>query len=164
MRIEFKEEQRFNQWWLWLLLLPLALLPLAGLFKHLNSGRDFVEQPSSILLWIFMSLTIWSVLVLIYLIRLKTRIDRSGIEMHFFPFVSKKIPWEQINSARVVNYGFVGGWGIRLWTSYGTVYNIKGNKGLALSLKNGKKILIGTQKESELEHLFRQIELPLNKS
>lgn len=58
---------------------------------------------------------------------------------------------KDIKSAKVVNYGFVGGWGIRLWTAYGTVYNIKGNKGLAIELFNGEKFLIGTQKENELK-------------
>lgn len=52
---------------------------------------------------------------------------------------------------KVINYGFVGGWGIRLWTKYGTVYNVSGNKGLFIKLKNGKTMVIGTQKSQELE-------------
>ena len=71
--------------------------------------------------------------------QLKTTVDRNGIEMRFVPFIYKKITWNEIESAEVLNYGFVGGWGIRLWTKYGTVYNIKGNKGLAIKLKNGKQ-------------------------
>nr|WP_315263057.1 hypothetical protein [uncultured Flavobacterium sp.] len=44
-----------------------------------------------------------------------------------------------------MNYKFLG-FGVRLFTSYGTVYNTKGDTGLAIELKCGKKILIGTQK------------------
>ncbi|MCO4822597.1 MAG: hypothetical protein KC469_11050 [Flavobacteriaceae bacterium] len=76
--------------------------------------------------------------------------------MDFFPFVKKRVHWKEIKSAEIVNYGFVGGWGIRLWTKYGTVYNTKGNTGLAVVLLNGKKFLIGTQKASELNKLVKK--------
>lgn len=40
--------------------------------------------------------------------------------------------------------------GIRFGSKYGTAYNMKGNYGLAIKLKNGQKFLIGTQKVEEL--------------
>jgi hypothetical protein len=76
--------------------------------------------------------------------------------MSFFPLIKKTTNWTEIKKVEVVNYGFVGGWGIRLWTKYGTVYNIKGNKGLAIELFNGKKYLIGTQKEIELNEIVKK--------
>jgi len=82
--------------------------------------------------------------------RLNTAIDESGIRMRFFPFTGKRAAWSEIKKAEVVNYGFVGGWGIRIGTAYGTVYNTQGNRGLAIELVNGKKFLIGTQKEKEM--------------
>lgn len=53
-----------------------------------------------------------------------------------------------------MNYGFVGGWGVRLWTAFGTVYNVRGKMGLAIKLKDGTKFLIGTQKEMELKSVI----------
>ena len=53
----------------------------------------------------------------------------------------------------------MGGWGIRLWTKYGTVFNIKGKKGLAIELYSGKKFLIGTQKEIELIEFVKIMEV-----
>jgi len=85
--------------------------------------------------------------------KLKTSIDKNGIQISFFPFMKKRVGWNEIKSTKVVNCGLVGGWGIRLWTKYGTVYNMKGNKGLTIELKNGKKFLIGTQKETELNNV-----------
>lgn len=67
----------------------------------------------------------------------------------------KSVEWEDVKQAKVVDYGFVGGWGIRFGTEYGTVYNIKGKKGLAIELNNGKKFLIGTQKEEELNEVLQ---------
>ena len=83
--------------------------------------------------------------------KLQTLISMDSIRMKFFPFAKKDVKWEQIQRCQVVNYGFVGGWGIRLGTKYGTVYNIRGNQVLAIELKNGKMFLIGTQKEEELK-------------
>ena len=46
-----------------------------------------------------------------------------------------------------------GGWGYRVsWKGKGTALNVKGNKGIELILKNGKKITIGTQKPEEAMH------------
>ena len=90
-------------------------------------------------------------------IQLKTKITPKSIHIHFFPLVRKKIDWEEVANAEVVDYGFVGGWGIRLFTSYGTVYNIRGRFGLALELKSGKKLLIGTQKPEALKAYITQL-------
>jgi hypothetical protein len=86
--------------------------------------------------------------------RLDTRINSEGLYMRFVPFKTKFHSWEEIESISVVHYGFVGGWGIRLFTPYGTVYNMRGAKGLAIRLKTGKKFLIGSQRVAELkEHV-----------
>ncbi len=135
---EFTEEQRFNQWWLYLILVAVAVLPL--LFKPKSEVGLFIHVMFVCLLFAFF-----------LMMKLETSIDKNGIRMRFFPFVKKEFQWSEIQKAKVVNYGFVGGWGIRLFTKYGTVYNIRGNKGLAIELENGKKFLIGTQKEEELQ-------------
>ena len=97
---------------------------------------------------------IFGLIAMFGFMRLKTEIDQNEIRMNFFPFVKKRVNWKEVRKAEIVNYGFVGGWGIRLWTKYGTVYNTKGNKGLAIELQNGKKILIGTPKETELNKIM----------
>ena len=132
-RVYFKETQKFSQWWLWLLLLSIgALLFYMG---PANLGALIILVIS--LLFLFM--------------RLSTQVDEEGIRFRFFPFVKRDYKWNEIASARLVDYGFVGGWGIRLFTSYGTIYNVKGSKGLAVELKDGKKFCLGTQKPEELQ-------------
>ena len=49
--------------------------------------------------------------VLFYTMALRTNIDKDGIQMQFFPFIKKNIKWHEIKTLKVVNYGFVGGWG-----------------------------------------------------
>jgi hypothetical protein len=162
MIIEFKEEQRFNQWWIWLILIPIGILPIFGIYKQLILGQKFGDNPMSDLGLIIFSVFFFLLIGLSFITKLTTMIDKDGIKMIFFPFTKKRVDWNEIKNAKIVNYGFVGGWGIRLWTKYGTVYNMKGNKGLSIELKNGKKFLIGTQKESELKYVIEKI--PVTKS
>tara|TARA_R110002051_G_scaffold298754_3_gene365715 strand:- start:5621 stop:6100 length:480 start_codon:yes stop_codon:yes gene_type:complete len=158
MKTEFAEEQKFTQWWLWLILIAIGLLPVYGIYKQLIIGEDFGSKPMSNLGLIIFSVFVLCFILLFYFMRLKTEIDPKEIRMRFFPFVQKSIPWSEIKDAKLVNYGFVGGWGIRLWTSYGTVYNTKGNKGLAIELLDGKKLLIGTQREADLQKFLDRLE------
>ena len=157
MKTEFKEEQKFNQWWLWLILIPMGVLPLIGIYKQLILGEKLGDNPISDISLLIFSIIMFSLIGLFLIMKLKTSIDKNGINMHFFPFIKKSVDWQQIKNVKVVNYGFVGGWGIRLWTKYGTVYNMKGNKGLAIELLNGKNFLIGTQKPEELTAMLEKI-------
>ena len=97
------------------------------------------------------------VFLLFFILKLSTMIDEKGIKMSYFPFVNKSFDWLEIKTVRVINYGFVGGWGIRFWTKHGTVYNVRGNKGLLVELKNGKSFVIGTQKQEELKSVLHEL-------
>tara|TARA_R110000868_G_scaffold143107_3_gene360879 strand:- start:497 stop:1006 length:510 start_codon:yes stop_codon:yes gene_type:complete len=160
-KILFKEEQKFTQWWLWLLLLsPLAVL-IYSIFEPIFSEAGFTEGNYSFLnstssdFWIPFFILL-SILVLFMLLKLKTEITKERISMRYFPLFSKEWLWIDIEKAEVINYGFVG-YGIRISLKHGMVYNVKGTKGLALLLKNGKKIVLGTQRPEELEHILRRI-------
>lgn len=153
MKIEFKEKQKFTQWWLWLILIGMVIIPVYGLYKQLVLGEPFGDNPMSNTGLIVFFLLTFGLMVLFWVMQLKTEIDNKEIRMNFIPFIQKKIDWEDVKYAKIVNYGFVG-WGIRVGTKYGTVYNAKGNKGLAIVLKDGKSLLIGTQKEAELDEVL----------
>tara|TARA_B110000261_G_scaffold42805_1_gene50276 strand:+ start:125 stop:619 length:495 start_codon:yes stop_codon:yes gene_type:complete len=162
MSIAFKETQKFSQWWLWLILIAIGALPVSGLYKQLYLNEAFGDKPMSDLGLIIFAVFVFSLIAMFWFVRLKTEIDQNGISMHFFPLVKKRVNWKEIKNAEIVNYGFVGGWGIRLWTKYGTVYNMKGNKGLAIALTDGKKFLIGTQKPEELTTILEKIRLKIS--
>ena len=157
MIAEFHEKQKFTQWWLWGLLVFIAILPFIISSSILDLPNSIEEQFSDSSTSLLVSLFVIFIIILFLTFTLKTDITKREIKMSFFPFIKKTIKWNEIKSAEVINYGFVGGWGIRLFTQYGTVYNIGGNKGLALELQNGKKLLIGTQKEEELRRFINEI-------
>jgi len=135
----------------------MGVLPIIGIYKQLILEEKLGDNPMSDISLLIFSIIMFSLVGLFLIMKLKTSIDKNGINMHFFPFIKKSVDWQQIKNVKVVNYGFVGGWGIRLWTKYGTVYNVKGDKGLEIVLKSGKKFLIGTQKETELSTIIEKM-------
>ena len=156
MKISFQEKQRFTQWWIWILIGGISLIPIVGIYQQIIKGEPFGSKPMPDLGLIIFLLLMIALVVFFRTMYLKTEIDEDAIRIKFFPFVTKDYHWKDIATAEVVNYGFVGGWGIRLGTKYGTVYNVKGNQGLAIRLKNGKKNCIGTQKKDELEAVIAE--------
>ncbi|APZ48188.1 hypothetical protein BW723_16255 [Polaribacter reichenbachii] len=79
----------------------------------------------------------------------------------FFPFhlKLKLIAWQDISKAYVRNYSPIsdyGGWGLKGgWSSAkGKAINVSGDVGIQLELKTGKKLLIGTNKESEAKRVL----------
>lgn len=158
MKIHFHEIQKFTQWWLWLILITTIVAPIIALVKHYILSDFVVEDTDESDSMVIFAAIMLFVMLLFAIIKFETEIDDKEIRMKFFPFINKKIPWSDIENVRVLNYGFVGGWGIRLFTNYGTVYNVKGNKGLAIQLQNGKRLLIGTQKEDELRAVIEKLQ------
>jgi hypothetical protein len=151
LKIEFKEKQRFIQWWLWVLLFGTGTVPVLGIYKQIIHGEKFGDNPMPDPALLIFAFCVFALIALFWLMQLKTEIDQDEIRINFFPFVKKRIPWREIKRAETLDYGFVGGWGIRLGTRYGTVYNISGRTGLAIELKNGRKLCIGTQKGAEIK-------------
>ncbi len=123
--------------------------------SKLSRGGNSVTKPMSDEGLIFLAVFVAGLWALFLVMRLQTEIDREEIRVRFVPFFKKIIPWAEVVSAEVKDYGFIGGWGIRISTKYGRAYNVKGSKGLVLTLKNGKKVLVGTQKEAELRAVVK---------
>ena len=153
----FQEHQRFNQWWVWGIIIGVTCIPLIRIYYQTTTGNSFGNNPLSNEGLAIAFIPMLGLLIFMRMLQLKTKITPKSIHFHFFPLVRKKIDWEEVANAEVVDYGFVGGWGIRLFTSYGTVYNIRGRFGLALELKSGKKLLIGTQKPEALKAFIAQL-------
>jgi hypothetical protein len=139
--ILFSESQKFRQWWLWLILVIALIAPVVGMFYD-GVGENLVTK-------LLLSAIPLAILVLMFVMRLKTVITNHSIKIHYFPFITREWKWEDLRSARIFDYGFIGGWGIRLWTGYGTVYNVSGSKGLHFKTSN-KEYIIGTQKENQM--------------
>lgn len=155
----FKEEQRFTKLWIILIIAISTLIPLGIIIKDYSDGNKAYSTATLILI-IFLIMLPFTI---IFIFKLTTKIDETGIYYQFFPFhfSSKKIAWSELNSAKVKIYdpiGDFGGWGFRTGflfnKSKGKAMNVSGDIGIQLEFKNGKKLLIGTQKENEAKSVL----------
>lgn len=158
-KVLFEEKQRFSYWWMWALaLLPLGLA-LYGCYTQLLFGEPFGSRPMSNTGLVIFTLFSLGFAVLFRMHLLTTILTNQTLTVRFFPYLSRVVRWEEVERCEVIPYGFVGGWGIRLWTQYGTVYNVKSGKGLHVILKNKKQFLVGTQQPELLMKCLKQLPL-----
>ncbi|MDA9349067.1 hypothetical protein N9R21_04810 [Polaribacter sp.] len=158
----FKEEQRFRQVWL-MVLLGFSLLVPVGLII-----REYIKDNTSITTNEFLGSLIGIIasVLLIFIFKLSTRIDEKGIHYQFFPFhfSMKTLLWSEITKAEIRTYdpiGEYGGWGLRYSFNKkkGNAVNVSGDIGIQLTLKNGKKLLIGTQKKEAVSSVLKTYNL-----
>ncbi len=152
--IIFQEEQRFTQWWLWLLVGGILLIPIYGIVQQIVLKEPFGDNPMSDLGLIITFIVNLAICVFFWMIQLRTTITKDEIKINYPPLAKKRILWSDVEQAQIVKYSPLIGYGLRIWTPHGTVYNVKGNRGLSLILKNGKKYMIGTQRYRELDDLI----------
>jgi len=160
MAVSFVEVQRFTQRWLWILLILMMLVLVAvfgyGMISQLIFDEPWGDRPvtDEMLLLIGSVVLLFSIgmIYLFYSLRLVTEVKEEGLYIRFYPFWSKIIPYQSIQSCEARTYRPLreyGGWGIKVGRS-GWAYNIIGNRGVQLVLLNGKRILVGSQRADEL--------------
>ena len=162
-KILFSEQQKFKQWWLWLILFGINGLFLFGIFKQIIGGQQFGTKPMSNTGLIIVTGLTFLLTFLFRNFRLDTIIKKDGIYVRFFPFHRKfrHYAWDILTKSFVRQYSPIteyGGWGLRLGLfGKGTAFNISGDKGLQLEFANNKKLLIGTKKPSQLTETLKKI-------
>ncbi len=159
MRV-FNETQRFNQWWLKLIHIASIIFLCYSLYHWYFANKAVGNvDPNDSIGQLIVIVSILPILMLFYFLKLRTEIDESGIQYQFLPFhfSAKKIAWTDIQNCYVRTYNPImeyGGWGYRTSFGKGRAFNVKGNKGIQIELKSGKKILIGTQKQEQAKKVI----------
>ena len=85
---------------------------------------------------------------------LRIKVNEDGLHYQFSPFHLKfhTIKMDEIESFKAMEYSPLkeyGGWGIR-YGFKGKAYNVSGNKGVKVFLRNGSNIMFGSQNHKEL--------------
>ncbi len=151
MTLLFAEKQRFRQWWLWLVLLtgsacgPLAILVSTG---DVGLGAVWIIVLDVGVIWLVSSLG------------LDTEVDDREVRIRFRPIHRRWITYgyDSIQNVEAVIYSALkeyGGWGIREGKR-GKAYNVSGDKGVLLTLKNGTNVLIGSTDHDVLCSLIQE--------
>jgi len=139
----FEETQHFSQIWLWVLMgIELVIILIA----FITSGQPLWTAAMGLG-------AVTLTMALLSSLKLYTRIDADGVHFRMTPFHfrEQKIPWEDIDQIHVRKYSPImefGGWGIRMGINK-KAYNVRGNDGIQIVKKNGRRVLIGTQRPEE---------------
>ncbi len=153
---KFCEVQRFRPWVRWfIILLVLVVVPIEVMVL-----RAIKTEQQDINVWLtFLLIGVGIVVpllvaILFFMIKLETQVRADGLYVRMFPLhlrfrEFKFDSLEQYNARTYRPIMEYGGWGIRFGKS-GKVYNMSGNKGVQLVFKNGKRLLIGSQRAEEL--------------
>lgn len=149
----YKEIQKFRQPWL-LALFGLALgLPL--LLLGFGPGGDGSPEIRTLFSSAVAVYAVVSAAILGWFLSLKleTRVEANSVSLKFHMLWPKKTYLlSEIAEAEVRTYRPImeyGGWGVRFGRR-GRAFNVSGNRGVELTLTNGKRVMIGSPQPEEL--------------
>lgn len=160
MRV-FQEVQRFKNPIILVVLPAVQLLFGVGLFYQVILKQPFGENPVEDWILIAINAFIFLLIVLFLLSKLEVHMDQLGITYRFFPFQRKSttIPWEEVLKPEVRTYspiGEFGGWGLRGGKN-NRCYTMYGTMGIDVLMKNGRRLLIGTQKAMDARKAVKEL-------
>lgn len=168
MKVLFKENQQFNLLALGLSL-PILVLLSISFYRQYDSEASFITNMLNHQ-WLILGLLFVGFLVAVSIFsKLETTITDKDISIRFFPALWNKrvILWSDVEDVFVREYNPLqefGGWSIfRLnmpiarGLGRNRAINLRGNKGLQLVMKDGSRLLIGTQCPEALESSLVEI-------
>jgi len=165
------EKQWFRKTaWLYVIILVwlfMVSLSIFGLYSQIVLDIPFGTNPVSnegLMVVTFFSVLIPTLLLILFFIgRLEIMITDEGLFYRYIPFINKyrQIKAIDIQFSEARKYKPIrefGGWGIRYSLKHKVnCYNVRGNLGLYLELKSGKKLLLGSQNPHELKSALDKI-------
>lgn len=160
----FREVQKMNQIWIWLIIAISIVLSWYGAYQQLLLGKPFGENPAPD--WIILLLLlVFGILfpVFFHSIKLVTEVRTDGLYIRFYPFHRsfKTFPFETIQNYDVRTYNPIrdyGGWGIRYGLK-GKAYTTAGNRGVLFEFVDGKKVkklMVGSQVPEKLSEIIKK--------
>ena len=149
-----REEQRFRQTWVLVIVLGVAGLMWWTFIRQIWLGEPMGDNPAPD----------WGVLALVDLHRGGPALllpprqagDRGDVRAGsrpLFPDWRRQISLADVQTVEVRKYNAIkeyGGWGIKGWTSKSVAYNVSGDTGVQLTLRDGRKVMLGSQRAEEL--------------
>jgi hypothetical protein len=156
----FREVQSFRQWWIQLLVLPMAGYMWYSAYSQFILGKSIGNNPASdtsmLIMWLIFGIIFP---IFMYSLRLTVEVRNSGLYFQFYPFhlSLKRIPFQDLKSYEARDYRPLrdyGGWGLRYGLG-GKAYTTHGTRGLILEFSNGKRLMLGSQKADEFEAALR---------
>jgi uncharacterized membrane protein (DUF441 family) len=142
--VRFREDQRFTQWWLWLAVLAAVVACWAAVLGDRSEGDDGSWWIGALVA----ALVGVGVPVLFAVARLRVEVEADRIVVRFRPFTTRTIGLDTVDRIESVTYRPLreyGGWGIKGWSRRKVAYNVRGTRGVLVTLVDGRTVLLGSQ-------------------
>jgi hypothetical protein len=157
----FYEEKQFlrSNSMIWFAIAGLLITFLALVLNFSANENDWIGI-------LILSIVILSIVPLLLLASVHLRIEKKGIYINYFPFHLKPLyfGWSEIDHFELRKYDPLsefGGWGLK-GTKRNRAYNVSGDMGLQITLKNGRKLLVGTANPKKMEVALLEIRSKIN--
>jgi hypothetical protein len=156
----FHEEQKFDIWLRWFIYILMAMAAGFSVFTLKITEQSPLNSPEMILAIVVGVGVSLAIAVLFALAKLETEVRSDGIYVRYKPFHIhfRRYAFVDLSEYYARRYKPIleyGGWGLRYSLRNGRAFNINGNKGVQLVFKNGRKLLIGSQKTEDFEQAIR---------
>lgn len=167
-RILFKEEQKHSTPWIFLVIIPTmaAIIFFAKYNEWFGDGAETTELDDILslgILGIIMFMIMVGLTILFYVMKLTTQIKTDGISIKYHPFMRKE---QFYSKAQIKKYEIrkfnpkreYGGHGAKKGKrKSGKSYTVSGRLGLQLYLREGDKVLIGTQRKEAIKYAMEKM-------
>ena len=152
--LRFREVQKFRQWWIWLVVYGIVALMWWGFVEQIILGRPWGTKPApDWMLWLTWLLFGIGFPIFFHRVRLIVEVDDQGVRVRYPPFTTRQFDFADIEHIEARSYKPVkeyGGWGIKGWSLNRIAYNVSGRQGVDLTLRDGRQVMLGSQKPAEL--------------
>ena len=170
-KVLFKEEQKFGSQSLYLSMgiiyaIPITIFIIAFYYQFILK-QPWGDKPISDTGLLVTALLIFAVIIisafLLFGSKLVVEVTNETINITFWPYFKKGISYSMTDIERyeIRKYKPIkeyGGWGVKQGKKgVGKAYNVRGNIGLQLYLKDSKKVLVGTERGDALLRAMKKM-------
>jgi hypothetical protein len=127
-----------------------ALIPMGLVTGCLYAAIRFPHQHQLLGWALCIGIIGFIIILFLAMVKMTTELSADGLRVDFgwFPIYRVTIPLHRIQGFEATTYHPIrtyGGWGIRGSLQEGGVLSVRGNRGAALLLDNGKTLMVGSQ-------------------
>lgn len=157
--VVYEDAQSRKPWFVWPVVLTVSAGALALLLMQVGLGRPVGSRPMpDAAAWILGIAVGLIGPLIVALIKLTIVVRTDEVVVRYRPLMTRRYAMADIESVEAVTYQPLrewGGWGIRARPGTGWCYTISGDQGVMITLRDGRKRLLGA---TDAEALARAIE------
>lgn len=136
--------------WVLLIVYGISLIMWYIFVMQIINGQSVGTDPASDpMVWVLFVLFGIGLPALFHYMQLIVEVDTERVRIRYIPFIDRTIPLTTIIKCEAKTYEPIrdfGGWGIRGLTKRRRAYNVSGNEGVELTLRDESQVMIGSQR------------------